>query len=112
MLHNPKLLLLDAPRRASIRRRARLWEEPRARGAGAFSVLVATHYTDEASAAIAWPTIATASCSAHRHARRDPASLQLSTWEVSGPPPKLAGLAGKEKPGRRSARHRFATRCT
>jgi ABC-2 type transport system ATP-binding protein len=102
MLHRPRLLLLDEPT-AGVDPQARrdFWEEIHALAARGISVLVATHYMDEAErchrlAYIAYgKLLATGTPDEVLHA------VKLSTWEVSGPPPELASLARelRDKPG-------------
>jgi ABC-2 type transport system ATP-binding protein len=102
MLHQPKLLLLDEPT-AGVDPQARreFWEEIHALAAQGISVLVSTHYMDEAErchrlAYIAWGSLlATGTPQEILHLYR------LSTWEVSGPPPELAALNAslKERAG-------------
>jgi ABC-2 type transport system ATP-binding protein len=94
MLHRPKLLLLDEPT-AGVDPQARrdFWEEIHRLAANGISVLVSTHYMDEAErchrlAYIAYgKLLATGTPDEVLHA------VSLSTWEVSGPPAKLAELA-------------------
>ena len=94
MLHRPRLLLLDEPT-AGVDPQARrdFWEEIHALAARGISVLVATHYMDEAErchrlAYIAYGRLlATGTPDEVLHA------VRLSTWEVSGPPAQLAQLA-------------------
>jgi ABC-2 type transport system ATP-binding protein len=96
MLHRPKLLLLDEPT-AGVDPQARrdFWEEIHALAAQGISVLVSTHYMDEAErchrlAYIAYgKLLATGTPDEVLHA------VSLSTWEVSGERAKLAELAGK-----------------
>ena len=102
MLHDPKLLLLDEPT-AGVDPQARrdFWEEIHALAANGISVLVSTHYMDEAErchrlAYIAYgKLLATGTPDEVLHA------VSLSTWEVSGPPARLADLARelREKDG-------------
>ena len=102
MLHRPKLLLLDEPT-AGVDPQARrdFWEEIHALAAKGISVLVSTHYMDEAErchrlAYIAYgKLLATGTPDEVLHA------VSLSTWEVSGERAKLAGLAARlhGKPG-------------
>jgi ABC-2 type transport system ATP-binding protein len=102
MLHRPRLLLLDEPT-AGVDPQARrdFWEEIHRLAANGISVLVSTHYMDEAErchrlAYIAYgKLLATGTPDEVLHA------VSLSTWEVSGPPPKLAELASSlhDKPG-------------
>ena len=94
MLHEPKLLLLDEPT-AGVDPKARreFWQEIHALAARGISVLVSTHYMDEAErchrlAYIAYgKLLATGTPDEVLHA------VSLSTWEVSGPPQRLAALA-------------------
>jgi ABC-2 type transport system ATP-binding protein len=94
MLHNPQLLLLDEPT-AGVDPQARrdFWEEIHALAARGISVLVSTHYMDEAErchrlAYIAYGRLlATGTPDEVLHA------VSLSTWEVAGPPAELARLA-------------------
>ena len=94
ILHRPQLLLLDEPT-AGVDPQARrdFWEEIHALAANGISVLVSTHYMDEAErchrlAYIAYGRLlATGTPDEVLHA------VSLSTWEVSGPPARLADLA-------------------
>jgi ABC-2 type transport system ATP-binding protein len=102
MLHRPKLLLLDEPT-AGVDPQARrdFWEEIHRLAAEGISVLVSTHYMDEAErchrlAYIAYGRLlATGTPDEVLHA------VSLSTWEVAGPPAKLAAVAEQlhDKPG-------------
>ena len=92
MLHNPKLLLLDEPT-AGVDPKARreFWEEIHALAARGISVLVSTHYMDEAERChqlvyIAYgKLLATGTPDEILHARR------IAAWTVKGP--DLAALA-------------------
>jgi len=96
MLHRPQLLLLDEPT-AGVDPQARrdFWEEIHRLAADGISVLVSTHYMDEAErchrlAYIAYgKLLATGTPDEVLHA------VSLSTWEVSGPPAELARLASR-----------------
>ena len=98
MLHRPKLLLLDEPT-AGVDPQARrdFWEEIHALAAKGMSVLVSTHYMDEAErchrlAYIAWgKLLATGTPDEVLHL------FPLVTWEVSGPPARLAELNARLK---------------
>ena len=102
MLHRPKLLLLDEPT-AGVDPQARrdFWEEIHALAAKGMSVLVSTHYMDEAErchrlAYIAWGRLlATGTPDEVLHL------FPLVTWEVSGPSNLLSRLneALKGRPG-------------
>ena len=92
MLHNPKLLLLDEPT-AGVDPKARreFWEEIHALAARGISVLVSTHYMDEAERChrlvyIAYGRLlATGTPDEILHARR------IAAWTVKGP--NLAAVA-------------------
>jgi ABC-2 type transport system ATP-binding protein len=94
MLHNPKLLLLDEPT-AGVDPKARreFWEEIHALAARGISVLVSTHYMDEAERChrlvyIAYgKLLATGTPDEILHARR------IAAWTVKGP--DLARLAAR-----------------
>ena len=94
MLHNPKLLLLDEPT-AGVDPKARreFWEEIHALAARGISVLVSTHYMDEAERChrlvyIAYgKLLATGTPDEILHARR------IAAWTVKGP--DLSGLASR-----------------
>jgi len=98
MLHRPKLLLLDEPT-AGVDPQARrdFWEEIHALAATGISVLVSTHYMDEAErchrlAYISYgKLLATGTPDEVQHLFR------LSTWEVSGPAAKLSELSSSLK---------------
>jgi ABC-2 type transport system ATP-binding protein len=102
MLHRPQLLLLDEPT-AGVDPKARrdFWEEIHGLAAKGISVLVSTHYMDEAErchrlAYIAYgKLLVTGTPDEVRHA------VRLSTWEVSAAPANLAELAAAlhDKPG-------------
>ena len=102
MLHRPKLLLLDEPT-AGVDPQARrdFWEEIHALAAKGMSVLVSTHYMDEAErchrlAYIAWGRLlATGTPDEVLHL------FPLVTWEVSGPSAVLSkvNVALKNQPG-------------
>jgi ABC-2 type transport system ATP-binding protein len=86
MMHRPKLLLLDEPT-AGVDPKARrdFWEEIHALAAGGVSVLVSTHYMDEAErchrlAYISYGTLLS-SGTVDELINRQP----LMTWVVSGP---------------------------
>jgi len=94
MLHRPRLLLLDEPT-AGVDPQARrdFWEEIHGLAARGISVLVATHYMDEAErchrlAYIAWGRLL--ATGAPEEILR---LYRLVTWAVAGPAAKLAALA-------------------
>jgi ABC-2 type transport system ATP-binding protein len=100
MLHDPKLLLLDEPT-AGVDPKARreFWEEIHALAARGISVLVSTHYMDEAERCHKLAYIAYGRLMAQGTAEEIIASQGLATWTVSGPDlpalsARLRGLAG------------------
>jgi len=94
MLHDPKLLLLDEPT-AGVDPQARrdFWEEIHALAAKGISVLVATHYMDEAERCHRLAYIAYGKLLATGTPDEVLHLFKLSTWEVSGRPARLAALA-------------------
>jgi len=85
MLHQPELLLLDEPT-AGVDPGARrdFWEELHALAARGISVLVSTHYMDEAERCHKLAYIAYGRLMAQGTAEEIIASQELATWEVSG----------------------------
>ena len=102
MLHRPRLLLLDEPT-AGVDPQARrdFWEEIHELAAKGISVLVATHYMDEAERCHRLAYIAYGKLLATGTPDEVLHLYSLATWEVSGPPPRLARLAAelRGKPG-------------
>jgi ABC-2 type transport system ATP-binding protein len=94
MLHQPELLLLDEPT-AGVDPKARreFWEELHALAARGISVLVSTHYMDEAERCHKLAYIAFGKLMAQGTAEEIIASQRLSTWSVSGD--DLAAIASK-----------------
>ena len=94
LLHRPRLLLLDEPT-AGVDPKARrdFWEEIHRLSAAGITVLVSTHYMDEAErchrlAYIAWGSLLASGTAAEIIAGR-----RLHTWEIAG-----AGLNGLSAP--------------
>ncbi|HEU5296262.1 MAG TPA: ABC transporter ATP-binding protein [Burkholderiaceae bacterium] len=85
MLHQPELLLLDEPT-AGVDPKARreFWEELHALAARGISILVSTHYMDEAERCHKLAYIAYGQLMAQGTAQEIIASQGLSTWAVSG----------------------------
>jgi len=85
MLHQPELLLLDEPT-AGVDPKARreFWEELHALAARGISILVSTHYMDEAERCHKLAYIAYGQLMAQGTAHEIIASQHLSTWSVSG----------------------------
>jgi len=94
MLHRPKLLLLDEPT-AGVDPQARrdFWEEIHALAAKGISVLVATHYMDEAERCHRLAYIADGRLLATGTPDEVLHQFKLSTWAVSGRPADLVELA-------------------
>jgi ABC-2 type transport system ATP-binding protein len=85
LLHDPQLLLLDEPT-AGVDPSARrdFWEELHRLAARGISVLVSTHYMDEAERCHKLAYIAWGQLLAQGTAREIVESLALSTWVVTG----------------------------
>ena len=85
MLHQPKLLLLDEPT-AGVDPSARrdFWEELHRLSARGISVLVSTHYMDEAERCHKLAYIAYGELLAQGTAQEVTASQKLSTWAIHG----------------------------
>jgi len=103
MLHQPELLLLDEPT-AGVDPKARreFWEELHALAARGISILVSTHYMDEAERCHKLAYIAYGQLMAQGTAHEIIASQHLSTWSVSGGDlpaiaAKLQGVPGIEQ---------------
>jgi len=94
LLHRPRLLLLDEPT-AGVDPQARrdFWEEIHRLAAQGISVLVSTHYMDEAERCHRLAYLAYG----HLLATGTPEEIlrrhALATWAVSGPSERLAALA-------------------
>jgi len=98
MLHEPKLLLLDEPT-AGVDPQARrdFWEEIHGLAAQGISVLVSTHYMDEAERCHRLAYIAYGELLANGTPDEILHLFPLATWEVAGPPEALAALAPELK---------------
>ncbi len=85
MLHEPNLLLLDEPT-AGVDARARrdFWDELQSLAAKGISVLVSTHYMDEAVRCHKLAYIAYGNLLAQGSAAEVIASQHLSTWAIHG----------------------------
>ncbi|HEV2431165.1 MAG TPA: ABC transporter ATP-binding protein [Burkholderiales bacterium] len=94
MLHRPRLLLLDEPT-AGVDPKARrdFWEEIHRLAASGISVLVSTHYMDEAERCHRLAYIAYGRLLATGTPQEVLHTVSLSTWAVHGAPPELAALA-------------------
>jgi ABC-2 type transport system ATP-binding protein len=105
MLHRPKLLLLDEPT-AGVDPQARrdFWEEIHALASQGISVLVSTHYMDEAERCHRLAYIAYGNLLATGTPDEVLHLFRLSTWEVSGPSERLSALNARLK-GLRGVSH-------
>jgi ABC-2 type transport system ATP-binding protein len=86
MLHRPRLLLLDEPT-AGVDPKARrdFWESIHRLAAGGMSVLVSTHYMDEAERCHRLAYIAYGALLVTGTAEEVVAGRNLTAWEVTGP---------------------------
>ena len=100
MLHDPKLLLLDEPT-AGVDPKARrdFWEEIHALAATGISVLVSTHYMDEAERCHRLAYIAYGSVLSTGRVDEVVAAQHLTTWVVSGPDLPALEAQLRDKPG-------------
>ncbi len=97
LLHQPRLLLLDEPT-AGVDPKARrdFWEEIHHLSAQGITVLVSTHYMDEAERCHRLAYIAYGHLLASGTAAEVVAGQHLTTWEISGA--NLQGLADALRP--------------
>jgi ABC-2 type transport system ATP-binding protein len=100
LLHRPRLLLLDEPT-AGVDPKARrdFWEKIHRLSADGITVLVSTHYMDEAERCNRLAYMAYGSLLASGTAAEVVASQQLSTWEISGDVPDGLAERLRQLPG-------------
>ena len=100
LLHHPKLLLLDEPT-AGVDPKARrdFWEEIHHLSAAGITVLVSTHYMDEAERCHRLAYIAYGTLMASGTAAEVVTSQQLHTWEITGAGMQGLGETLRELPG-------------
>lgn len=100
MLHRPQLLLLDEPT-AGVDPTARrdFWEELHQLASRGISVLVSTHYMDEAERCHKLAYIAYGSLLVQGTAAEVVASQKLATWAVRGPDLAQLSRALRGQPG-------------
>jgi ABC-2 type transport system ATP-binding protein len=93
LIHDPQLLLLDEPT-AGVDPKARrdFWEEIHRLAAGGLTMLITTHYMDEAERCHRLAYIAYGNLLARGSVEEVVTAAGLTTWEVAGPDlPELAG---------------------
>ena len=100
LLHDPKLLLLDEPT-AGVDPGARrdFWDHIHQLAHAGITVLVSTHYMDEAERCHALTYIAYGKLLAHGTAREVIDAAGLATWEIEGPGLMEVARELRQRPG-------------
>ena len=100
ILHNPRLLLLDEPT-AGVDPKARreFWDEIHRLAAGGLTVLVSTHYMDEAERCHAIAYIAYGRLLVRGTVDSVVRDSGIATWEVTGPDPIALARTLEDSPG-------------
>jgi ABC-2 type transport system ATP-binding protein len=103
LMHAPRLLLLDEPT-AGVDPKARrdFWDQIHALAAQGITVLVSTHYMDEAERCHELAYIAYGKLLTHGTVQQVIASAGLVTWAVAGPDLVEVGHRLREAPGVRT----------